>query len=886
MADINTILERNIGSIKELKAAISELQNSLIGVDETSEEFKTTSEKLAAAQAELNKVTRAGKDDNNAAADSIRGMEKEYKALYDTYKKLTEEQRNSDFGKNMAESLENLSTKINDAKKDVGNFTSNIGRYAQGASEAFSKMGVSLGGLQAPLKAAAGGTKTFGTALKALAANPIILVITALVAILVKAAEAIKKNEELTNRLKEAMAVFKPVLDAVSNAFDFLAKLLVKTIEGLAKVAEKILSIIPGMKKAIQSHKDLAKATNELTKAQRENSVVASQKQAEIERLREEASATDDVIEKRKLLEEAKRIQQEVDQREIELAQEELRILQEYSEKTANSAEENEKLAAAQKKVNDAIAKGEQNMRMYNKQLAATETKTKSAGGAAKNYREEAKKLHEQLLEENKTEITKITEKYEKEKKLLEKYHYDTTLLTKKYQKEVAEIENAAALKRLEQRRSDDEKYLAVVKRRDEELALLLQKETLEQDTIPTLKKLQDEIQEIGRSLNDTSLPIGDPNRWKQADEFFDKAQEGFENLGDEYKDLKIRVQEINAEFGTNITNTDNLETSLEDLEQTLAEIDERLLEISGEEVFKKIDKVVKENKIDLFSELFSFDTGLTSFDEIALYKLEGEHQILEEQKKLYEEELAEFEGTRDQKLELMEQYYDTLAQLREKDRDLEELHQERSLAITEAAFEHYDALTSSLESVANAMETVIQSELDSGKLTEREAKKKERALKNLQKVQLAVSIANIAANTAAGIMDVWRGYSSELPLNAQTAAATGPGAAATKAALDAKSLAAAILRTSTIAVQGGAQIAAAVGGYIAKANASAAEAGGGGVSVGASPALIDSTPYSYTRTVQTSEEEEKLNQPIWVSVVDIESGLGQRAKVTEETSF
>ena len=50
----------------------------------------------------------------------------EAESLYKKYQSesafLSDEQRNSDFGKNMASSLESLSTKINEAQKNVGSF--------------------------------------------------------------------------------------------------------------------------------------------------------------------------------------------------------------------------------------------------------------------------------------------------------------------------------------------------------------------------------------------------------------------------------------------------------------------------------------------------------------------------------------------------------------------------------------------------------------------------------------------------------------------------------------------------------------------------------------------------------------------------------------------
>lgn len=911
MADINEILGRNINSVRELKSAISELQNSLIGVDAASEEFKETSQKLTAAQEELNKVTRAGKDDNLAATDSIRGMEKQYKALYDQYKKLSEEQRNSDFGKNMAASLESLSTKLNDTKKDVGNFTNNIGRYAQGATEAFSQMGISLGALQTPMKMATGGAKSLGVALKGLAANPIgaiimavVVVLKLLVGIANRVKKAINDNEESSNRLREALSVFRPILDAVSNAFDFLGRVAVKVVEGLTKVAEKVWSIIPGFKKAIQSHKELAKATNELTKAQREASVVNSQKQAEIERLREEASATEDVTEKRKLLEEAKAMQAEVDQKNIELAQEELRIMTEYSKKTANSAAENDKLAAAQKKVNDAVAQGERNMRMYNKQLDATKKSTSGAGRAVDEYKKKAQDLYKQLIDNTKTETQKLTEKYEEEKKLLEKYHFDTKLLTKKYEKEIAEIRlNEWKKEQEEMKKAYDiwrdntsrwyENLKAYATNNTEEIFIDVDKlmdagnkiADLQQKTQKLLGEVQDDVAQMFQTIFESAdlskisdysyietilahfyTDEGEAN--KVMNLFYTFGEEGWASF---VEGIEKDVNELNDVFGLNIKN-------MPDAEAKAIQLGKDISQKIGEGIKSQIDESMRDVNLALIQgdlDSLKYDAGSmeTSLAENSFIRLSMERNILEE-------ELVMFEGTQEQKLEILQRYYEVCAEMRENEQRLVELDAERSREIMEGALDFGGAF----ENALNNIENLMQAEIDSGKLTEKESKRKQKALENLQKVQLAVAIANIAANTAAGIMDVWRSYTGELALNAETAAATGPAAVATKAALDAKSLASAILRTSTIAVQGGAQIAAAVGGYISKTSAAAEEAAGGGI--GVVPATIDSTPYTYTRTVQTQEEIDAINRPIYVTVTDIEEGLGQRAQVVNESSF
>lgn len=51
-----------------------------------------------------------------------------------------------------------------------------------------------------------------------------------------------------------------------------------------------------------------------------------------------------------------------------------------------------------------------------------------------------------------------------------------------------------------------------------------------------------------------------------------------------------------------------------------------------------------------------------------------------------------------------------------------------------------------------------------------------------------------------------------------------------------------------------------------------------------AQPSLAETNPYTYTRQVQTVEEEQKLNQPLWISVQDI-NRVQERVRVTDQES-
>lgn len=923
MADINEILGKKIDSVKALRAEIKRLQDSLVGVDADSEQFKATSQQLAAAQDELRKITRASTDENLAAKDSIVGMQQEYKKLYDQYKLLSDEQRNSDFGKNMAESLNTLSEKLNDTKKGVGNFKDNIGRYAGDITQVFQSMGLSVGALQKPLALASGGVKTLGAALKSLIANPVGAVIMAIVvafkameAVVKRVKEAINNNEESQMRLKEAMASFQPIIDAVSNAFDKLGQIVVNVIGFIGKAVDGIrtagaavtdfLGITKGAKKGVQdqikTYKDLAKAQNDLTLKTREYKKINAADKAEVEKLREEASETTDLIEKKQLLEDAKAKQAEIDQRNIEIAQEELRILQVESGLTANNAETNEKLAAAIEKVSNAKAQAAANARLYNKQLNTVSKTTTTTTKKTDEYRKKAKELYKSLVEDSKLEVQKLTDKYTEEKKLLEKYHLDTTLLTKKYNKDIQVIRDAAYVKATTSTSNYFNKVhqLYIESLKNTKITQAREIENLDALDEMRLARFNKEYKKLNLADSITFDPK-DNDAFEKTQEFLNNFKLLLTQFNNEFAGIQLEMPETFFELPQLLKDkliTPETYKSLSDSFINLFEnsldysddiIKQRIQEDFGNIIITGIENALKKiDKASLDLNLQSLLDGVDSKKFTEAYN-QNLYDSLFAEKKVLEESIVNFKGTQDQKTALMQQYYDVVSQMRENEWALQELDVERTQAVWDAAFESFDKVTSSINNVIGAYSSLVEAEVNSGKISKQEAEKKIKVLKRLEKIQLAVNIANIAASTAAGIMDVWKSYGAELALNAQTAAAAGPGAAPAKAALDAKSLAAAILRTTSLGATAAANIAAASMGTIAKIRSYNEQLEGlGSSSIGATvtPQLIDSTPYTYTRTLQTAEEIDEMNKPIWVSVEDIASALDKRTKVREESSF
>lgn len=899
-SNLEQILGRNIDSVKSLKAAIKELQDSMVGLDADSQEYKDTASKLSAAQNALNATTKAGIEANLAAKDSIVGMQKEYNNLYDVYKKLSDEQRNSDIGKSMAKSLSNLSESINNSKKEVGNFTSNIGQYAQGVTEAFNNMGISLGALQVPFNLATKGAKGFKDILSVISAHPVIATLSVLIAILMKVASAIKDNEELTMRLHQAFSVFQPVLDMVSNGIDWLAEKIVKVVEGFGKLWEWLHRNNPEMSEQIKLNKDLSKSEDDLVKKTRAVNEENSKKQAEVERLREEAAATEDVLEKQSMLQEAAQIQAEIDQANIDLAKEDLRIKEERAKQTANDTKANEELAAAKKKVSDLTAEGSRHQKEFNEQIKATTQSIKSQTSAEndkwEDEKEELRKFNDEYEESLKTREQLTNEHYDRLLELAKKHDEDTTNIEKSRQKEL----NKIRLEGLSQARQDfNESVQLDLQSGDKVSAIKKQIDDLTDEDEGALVK----IEAINKMVNARYHSLSDQSKYDRTsmetlDATMDYAQEKakewadfvnknhFEALGDEDQELKDAVAELNAEFGLSITTLTNLETASDTVKLKIKELRGELQEaLVDEETSKDADA-----RLEGLIKTVTYDT----YEGYQAYVEEQNRKALEIEKAALEEQLANFQGTDQQKLEMMQRYYEVVAEMRQQDYEdekakqeaLEEFRQLRKARLDEmfeSLIDMTDKMASSLSSYKSTRESVIDSEVKAGKISEEEGKRRKDRLLRLEKLERDFAIATIAADAASGIFKIWKGWATE---TGEINPASSHGNAVVLAGLNAASTLSAVAKSASLAATATAQIAAAKGKYIVAENNMIGENGGAGGGVGATPALIDSTPYEYTRTIQTTEEEERLNAPIFVTVTDIEEGLAHRATVTDESSF
>ena len=163
---------------------------------------------------------------------------------------------------------------LNNTTKEMTDKTESAKVATLSLKDNFSNIVSQITGSLGPMSGAIGGVTAgitgFQTAwsnlTKVFMANPWVAALTvllgALMTIIKKVSDAIKGNEQTSNKWSKAMATFQPILDAITNAFDWLAEVFVDAISTITdnlpgflrnfgKGAKKVLDFIGGIVDAV-----------------------------------------------------------------------------------------------------------------------------------------------------------------------------------------------------------------------------------------------------------------------------------------------------------------------------------------------------------------------------------------------------------------------------------------------------------------------------------------------------------------------------------------------------------------------------------------------------------------------------------------------------------
>lgn len=862
-------------SVKDLRKEMKGLRDSLLNLTEGSEEYDKVVKQLQNDQDKLEKVMRA----HNESVGALPGS---YNALTEELRKLKKEWKGVAAGSeefnNLQKRILSINTELKQLDAGVGDFHRNVGNYKDAFLDAFNSIVVGSDSVKSAF------TK-LGTSMKlSLSANPIGLIITAITTLLA----AIRKNDKAWDSLKTSFQSFKPFMDAFDRVIEDLAESLGDIVKALANTLKPILPVIRMLlvpiTESIRVISTILSSIGTTISNVFTNTRFGDAFSRQLERIENRFNFINGLI----------TLISDGFNRMIDGVRNGLNSVAEFFSPITSAINS---MSSAFDPIIDKVNKILTPLRDaydYIARLGRGETVDDRTGSVNfDNY-------YNQMLD-------------------------DIGDLRDAANNSV--VDTVAGLNRISQLARD------INRRNNDIYNLITDTEELNKLTVDQIDKLLHQAEGVSRMIKGLEESFGidesfdtlikrfttirgeimqgftntsylDSKSLSELEEMLNKRKQFWSSstnpddrkaVADSIKVIEARIALLNKEL-----DTEQKLTSEELKAQRLAEAQEKYNEWAKEHVNdiyegeKALEKYNKQLEIQAKLEAGTFldgyreevqEEGIDERDPLDYIKSVNDMKLKlavefsdEYYELLKERENWDYMESR-MKLELAEATNEELELLEElHNQELNKIDEERLAKQKEnfwLLFETYssikDDIVGVMDSIGNAWEGVLEAQLNTGKISERDYKQRQKTLQAFQ-------IATIIAQSAASIFDIWAGYAKEKGVvNPQTAAATGPAAAAVLGALNTKSLISAIANTAMIGATATAQIAA------------VKSKSGKGSSVSAMAIPDSSGSFSgvnYTRNIQTTQEEQALYSPTRVYVLESDITDAQnRVQVRESES-
>lgn len=354
--------------------------------EEQREEYVTLGKELANVRAkkkdlggEVRTLSRELMNENkqhNQNGESLKQLRAQLSILTAEYDNLSKTEREGAKGDEYAKKIEEVTKKLKDAEFATQRYYRNVGNYENSIKSALglnSRLaqgiqninGLLSGGVKQAFATGATAVKAFGAELMALLAHPVVLILAAIAAAIMAIVKGIQSSEENSMKLKIVLEPLNRILQWQLKIIQDLATVLLdwainagKAIMKLSEWAEKlpiIGKLIKQFNDTIKASVENTKAENNLVKEQRDAMVQNAKDEAEVARLRNEATKKDKYTleERKQMLEQAISLEEKQLERNRKLARERLKQAEFNSAKAQNDKEANEELANARKNLYD-----------------------------------------------------------------------------------------------------------------------------------------------------------------------------------------------------------------------------------------------------------------------------------------------------------------------------------------------------------------------------------------------------------------------------------------------------------------------------------------------------------------------------------------------------
>lgn len=471
ISQYNRLIDEQKAKQLQLKKAYDEGKISQSDYYKAMAQSKEVTKTYSRQVQELSKEIQNNIKMDTEQTGSLRALRAELSNLTKQYDSLSEADRMSDVGLKLKSQIEATTSTIKNTEEQTGRFYRNVGNYANGFVEAFTRMGGSMNGLKGPIGAVKNG-------FTALSSTPIIAILGALVTIIQKVIQNLKSSEATMNAVTIAMAPLNAGGRALQVVMQKLGEGIAKVVETLTRWADKLGLINEAMKTEQQIVKD------EIALQLREREVIQenADSQLKIAELKAKAAdkATYSAKERLAFLQEALAEEDAVAKRELENAREQYRILQEKSKLAANSKEDNDELARSYAAMREAETSYFNKSRELTAQMVEAKRAIAAEDQAAAAARKEAADAEIAAAEAQLQALTQAqehaldirTREIEARLKLVE----EGSLKEYQLQQELLAAQLEADIKRLEAEEGTDEliklrreEYLQEMTRLDEE---------------------------------------------------------------------------------------------------------------------------------------------------------------------------------------------------------------------------------------------------------------------------------------------------------------------------------------------------------------------------------------------------------------------------------
>lgn len=422
---VNADLRATLESLKALKAEQKELNKAIKEGNDVDGEMSArlldlkSQIKYTEAQAKgLAATQRVLTADGKKYEDTLNGQRQKLADMQSAYDAMDKEMRDSEGGKAFLAQIKEQHDAVLGLEGATGRMQRNVGNYGDSIKgvipsvdkfdAVLNKMGTSMDDLQQGVGTASKSIVShFATIGKALITPPlgiIVAILTGIMLIFSKLASAIKKNDDAMTNLQVAFSAFKPIATAIGKIFEGIGVALSKVAVGIANVVTKISSaLIPGFEEASKKVTEYILAVDALEETQRQYTVQNAKDAQEIAKYRAIAAESTDLEERKKALQSAITLEEEIARRNVEIATKTLELRKEQARQEVDTTDETKNEIARLE-----AEKIQAETDYYNKkrEMAAQirELNNKINAENAKNHQEYIKRLEAQKKAEEEAE--------------------------------------------------------------------------------------------------------------------------------------------------------------------------------------------------------------------------------------------------------------------------------------------------------------------------------------------------------------------------------------------------------------------------------------------------------------------------------------------------